>query len=81
MSYEIGVDVACLFIDEGETIYQLYEKLGYVFLKRDAYYIDSLEEERTRDGVMILGLRKKELAEKILSTNDKFHYGNDEGCW
>ena len=81
MSYEIGVDVACLFIDEGETIYQLYEKLGYVFLKRDAYYIDSLEEERTRDGVMILGLRKKELAEKILSTNDKFNYGNDEGSW
>ncbi len=81
MSYEIGVDVACLFIDKGETIYQLYEKLGYVFLNRDAYYIDSLGKERKKDGVMILGLRKKELADKILSTNDKFHYGNDEGCW
>ena len=64
-----------------ETVHKLYEKFGYAYLNRDVYYIDSLGKERTRDDVMILGLRNKRLAEKILSTNGKFHYGKEEGCW
>ena len=80
-SYEIGVDVACLFTERTETVHKLYEKFGYAYLNRDVYYIDSLGKERTRDDVMILGLRNKRLAEKILSTNGKFHYGKEEGCW
>lgn len=80
-SYEIGVDVACLFTKRTETVHKLYEKFGYAYLNRDVYYIDSLGKERTRDDVMILGLRNKRLAEKIHSTNGKFHYGKEEGCW
>ena len=81
MSYEIGIDIACLFIERNETVYKLYEKLGYTFLNRDAYYIDSLGKEKVIRDVMILGLNNKPLAQKILSTNYKFHYGKDEGCW
>ena len=41
-SYEIGVDVACLFTERTETVHKLYEKFGYAYLNRDVYYIDSL---------------------------------------
>lgn len=80
-SYEIGVDVACLFTEKTETVYKLYEKFGYAYLNRDACYVDSLGKERTRDDVMILGLRNKSLAEKILTTDGRFSYGKEEGCW
>ena len=81
MSCDIGVDIACLFIDREDTIYKLYEKFGYVFLNRRGYYFNSLSKELSEDNVMILGLNNKQLAEKILSTNYKFHYGKEEGCW
>lgn len=81
MSYEMGVDIACLFVDRNDNIYKLYEKLGYTFLNRAAYYIDSLGKEKMIMDVMILGLNNKALAEKILTTKCKYHYGNDEGCW
>jgi hypothetical protein len=37
--------------------------------------------EATDDNVMIMGLRNKELAGKILATNHKFHYGKSLGHW
>ena len=81
MAYDIGVDVACLFTEREETIYKLYEKIGFSFLNRRGYYIDSLYKEAFRDDIMIMGLNNKELAERILTTDYKFHYGNEEGCW
>ena len=80
-SYDIGVDVACLFTDKEDTVYKFYEKLGFVYLNRNAYYIDSLGKEMPKDDVMIMGLKDKALAEKILATKHKFHYGEEEGCW
>lgn len=80
-SYDIGVDVACLFTSREESIYKFYEKLGYNYLNRDAYYIDSLGNEKVENDVMIMGLNNKVLAKKILTTNHKFHYGKEEGCW
>lgn len=81
MSYDIGVDVACLYIGIEDTVYKFYNEIGYKFLNRKAYYIDSLGKEKTEDYVMILGLNNKELANKILTTDHKFHYGKEEGCW
>lgn len=80
-SYEIGVDVACLFIERQQTVYQFYQRLGYRFIGRDAYCIDSRGEERAVADVMVLGLRNEELAQKICATGGKFHYGAGEGCW
>jgi len=80
-AYDIGVDVACLFTSKDETIYRFYERLGFAYLNRRGYYIDSLHKEAFMDDVMILGLKNKELAEKILATNHKFQYGKEEGCW
>lgn len=81
LAYEVGVDIACLFTDRNETVHKLYEKFGFEYLNREAYYIDSLGAEKTIDDVMILGLRDKALAQKILDTNHKFRYGKGEGCW
>lgn len=81
LAAEVGVDIACLFTDRDETTYKLYEKFGFVYLNREAYYFDSLGVEKTLDDVMILGLGDKMLAKKILSTNYKFHYGKEDGCW
>ncbi len=46
-SYEIGVDVACLFTERTETVHKLYEKFGYAYLNRDVYYIKSFPICRT----------------------------------
>ena len=81
MAHDIGVDVACLFTEREETVYRLYEKMGFSFLNRRGYYLDSLHKEAFRDDIMIMGLNNKELTEKILATNCKFHYGEEEGCW
>jgi len=80
-AYETGVDVACLFTSREETIHRLYESLGFAFINRRGYYTDSLHNEASEDGVMIVGLNNKELAEKMLMTHHKFHYGKEEGCW
>ena len=80
-AYDIGVDVACLFTSRKETIHKLYERLGFTFLNRKGYYIDSLHKEASEDDVMIMRLNDKELTAKILATNHKFHYGKEEGCW
>ena len=81
LSYDIGVDVACLFTSRDETVYKLYEKLGFIYLNRRGYYLNSLHKEAFRDDIMILGLNNKEIARKILTTNHRFHYGKEEGCW
>ena len=81
MANDIGVDVACLFMSREDSISKFYERLGYVFLDRRCYYIDSLHREAYFDNVMILGLNNKELVSKILTTNHKFHFGKEEGCW
>ena len=78
---DIGVDVACLFTGREETIHEFYERLGFAFINRKGYYIDSSHQEASEDDVMIMGLNDKALAEKILTTNHKFHYGKEEGCW
>ena len=81
LAYEIGVDVACLFTEREDSVHELYEKMGFSFLSRRGYYIDSLQQEAFRDDIMIMGLNNKKLAKKILLTDFKFHYGEDEGCW
>ncbi len=81
LAYEVGVDIACLFAERAATVHKLYEKFGFVYLDREAYYFDSLEAERVIDNVMILGLCDMELAKKILRTKHKFGYGKEEGCW
>jgi len=80
-SREIGVDVACLCVNRDDGVHKFYEKLGYVFLNRDAYYINGLGIEKTDDSVMIKGINHTELAEKILKTKYKFHYGKEHGYW
>lgn len=81
LTAEVGVDIACLFTDRDKTAYKLYEKFGFVYLNREAFYFDSLGVEKTLDDVMILGLGDRMLAKKILNTNHKFQYGKEEGCW
>ena len=81
MAREIGVDVACLFTERDDTVRKLYEKIGFTYINRRAYYLDSLHNEAFRNDVMIMGLNDKKLAEKILTTDHKFHYGDEEGCW
>ncbi|WLC63642.1 GNAT family N-acetyltransferase [Clostridium tagluense] len=77
--YEINCDVACLCVDRKHNAYKLYQVLGYTFLQRDAYFIDALGKEKTNDSVMILEIKNNELADKILYTNYKFHYGKGKG--
>jgi len=80
-AYEIGVDVACMEVDTGSGITDLYQKLGYEFLNRPAYFINHGNNEVTDDKVMIKGLRNKDLADEILTTDYKFHYGKCLGHW
>ena len=79
-AHDTGVDVACLFTSRTEIVHKLYESLGFAFLGRRGYYVDSLGKEASEDDVMILGLNDKKLAKKILATSHKFRYG-EEGCW
>jgi GNAT superfamily N-acetyltransferase len=79
--YEINCDVACFCVDRKHNAYKLYQLLGYIFLRRDAYFIDALCKEKTNDSVMLLGIKNKELADKVINTNYKFHYGKDKGYW
>jgi GNAT superfamily N-acetyltransferase len=78
---EIGVDVACMETNAESGIAGLYQKLGFEFLNRPAYFINHGNNEVTDENVMIMGLRNKKLADKILTTNKKFHYGNILGHW
>lgn len=78
---EIGVDIACMEVDTQSGITDFYQKLGFAFLNRPAYFINHGNNEVTDDNVMIMGLRNKSLANKILTTNHKFHYGNNLGHW
>ena len=79
--YEIGIDVACMEVDTESGITDLYQKLGYKFLNRLAYFINHGNNEVTDDKVMIMGLNNKNLADEILATNHKFHYGRHLGHW
>ncbi|MCL2816273.1 MAG: GNAT family N-acetyltransferase [Oscillospiraceae bacterium] len=79
--YEIGVDVACMCVDMESGITDFYQKLGFKFLNRSAYFINHGNNEVTDDTVMIMGLNNKNLADKILTTNHKFHYGKSKGHW
>ncbi len=67
--------------EETESERKMIDSLNKVCFGIPGCLLHRFIGERKKDGVMILGLRKRELADKILSTNDKFHYGNDEGCW
>jgi len=80
-AYEIGVDVACMEVDTRSGITDFYRKLGFAFLNRPAYFINHGNNEVTDNTVMIMGLHNKNLADKILATNHKFHYGKSKGHW
>jgi GNAT superfamily N-acetyltransferase len=80
-SYEIGIDVACMEANTDSGIADFYQKLGFVFLNRPAYFINHGNNEVTDSNVMIMGLNNKHLAEEILSTSHKFHYGKSLGHW
>ena len=80
-AYEIGVDVACMCVDMESGITDFYQKLGFKFLNRSAYFINHGNNEATDDTVMIMGLNNKNLADEILETNHKFHYGKHKGHW
>jgi predicted N-acetyltransferase YhbS len=78
---EIGVDVACMEVDMQSGITDFYQKLGFKFLNRSAYFTNHGNKEVTDDKVMIMGLNDKKLADKILRTGHKFHYGKNIGHW
>ena len=78
---EIGVDVACMCVDMDSGITAFYERLGFKFLNRPAYFINWADKEKSDDTVMIMGLNNAELADKILNTTGKFHYGKSKGHW
>jgi len=78
---EIGVDVACMCVDMKSGITDFYQKLGFRFLNRPAYFINHGNNEAADNTAMIMGLNNKELADEILSTNHKFHYGKHKGHW
>lgn len=80
-AYEIGVDVACMCVDTESGITDFYQKLGFEFLNRPAYFINHGNNEVTDDTVMIMGLNDKGLAGKILKTDHRFHYGKSKGHW
>ena len=40
MCYDIGVDIACLFMDREDSLSKFYESLGYAFIDRRGYYFD-----------------------------------------
>ena len=69
----------CVNMTSGIT--DLYQKLGYQFLNRPAYFINWIDKEKTDDTVMIKGINNPELAEKILHTDNRFHYGQNKGHW
>jgi predicted lactoylglutathione lyase len=79
--YEIGIDVACMEADMERGITDFYEKLGFKFLNRPAYFFNHGNTEVTDDKVMIMGLNNKNLADEILITSHKFHYGKHKGHW
>jgi GNAT superfamily N-acetyltransferase len=78
---EIGVDVACMEAETETGITDFYQKLGFVFLNRPAYFINHGNNEVTDNNVMVMGIRNKELTNKILTTKHKFHYGKRLGHW
>ena len=78
---EIGIDIVCMEANIESGITKFYEELGFVFLNRPAYFINHDNNEVTDDNVMVMGLRNKELADKILTTGHKFHYGKSLGHW
>ena len=80
-SYEIGIDIACMEVNTESGITDFYQKLGFVFLNRPAYFRNHGNNEVTDDNVMIMGLSNKNLADEILKTNHKFHYGKSKGHW
>ena len=80
-AHEIGVDIACVEVNTESGITDFYQKLGFTFLNHPAYFLNHGNHEVTDDNVMIMGLRNKNLADKILATKDKFYYGNSLGHW
>ena len=68
-------------VDTDSGITGFYQKLGFAFLNRPAYFINHGNNEVIDNNVMIMGLRNKNLADKIHTTNHKFHYGKSLGHW
>ena len=80
-AYEIGVEVACMCVEMESGIVDFYQRLGFKFLNRSAYFVNWIDKEKSDDTVMIMGLNNKNLADEILKTNHKFHYGRNKGHW
>ena len=80
-SLEIGIDIACMEANVKSGITNLYQKLGFRFLGRPAYFFNHGHNEVPDNNIMILGLNNKTLADEILNTDHKFHYGQHLGHW
>ena len=80
-AYEIGIDVACMEVETETGIADFYRMLGFKFLSRPAYFVNHGNTEATNDNVMVMGLNNKNLADEILATHHKFHYGKNLGHW
>lgn len=78
---EIGVDVACMCVNMESGIADFYKRLRFRFLNRSAYFVNWSDKEKTDNTVMIMGLNDPKLAEEILNSGHKFHYGQDKGHW
>lgn len=78
---EIGIDVACMSVNMESGITELYKRLGFRYLGRPARFIGWDNKIKTEENVMIMGVNNKPLAQKILSTDMVFHYGNCKGHW
>ncbi len=78
---EIGVDVVCMEANIRSCIADFYQRLGFRFLSRPAYFINHGRNEVTDDNVMLMGLLDKPLGEDILTTDHKFCYGDQLGHW
>ncbi len=78
---EIGVDVVCMEANIRSGIAQFYERLGFRFLGRPAYFINHGMHEVGDPHVMLMGLLDPALGEEILSTEHKFSYGEHLGHW
>ena len=78
---EIGIDVACMTVNMESGITAFYERLGYRFLGRPAFFINWANQEKSDDTMMLMGIHDPALAEKILISDLPFHYGPNRGHW
>lgn len=76
---EMGCDVACLNVDLEKKLYGLYEKVGFVMMKRNISY-ENIHGEIVRElGTMFRPIGSQKLFDLIMHSSSTFHYGR--GYW